>query len=74
MKFLLISLAITGLICYALYLWILHFLTKNEARYQREAHKVTWTHEDMVAIAKKFGCMNTINCCLRQWGILFCCL
>lgn len=50
---LLIGLAVTGLICYGLYQLLLYSLTQNELNYQKNAHKVTWTHEDMLAMGKK---------------------
>ena len=55
MKLLIISLAIVGLILYGLYQLLIFLLTKNEQNYQKHAHRVTWTHEDMVAMAKKLS-------------------
>ena len=55
MKSLIIGAAITGLIVYGLFQFVIYLLTKNEQNYQKNAHKVTWTHEDMLAMAKKLS-------------------
>ena len=68
MKTLIIGVAIAGLVLYGLFQYIVYALTKNEQKYQKNAHKVTWTHEDMLAMAKKLS-KNYTSCKLTFYMV-----